>query len=249
MHRIVRSLVVLSVVVLSALAASLPALADDQEKANKEITKVRAMAVDATGRAIVSRALADVTGVKRPELLQVRQSMNLDYGSLFVAEELIKNGAKADDLSAQLRSGKTITQLANDQHANWKQIGADAKKLNSKIDDGIYKHFLNDKADRQRDLEDKYEISRDAVPADMSVDLPKPEIEAAAERFNLWKDRAVAAGGNRHVMDTAEQQAAYSDHDRAGGPTGNGAAGAAAGSNGSVGTTAPAAGGARTGPN
>ena len=244
MHRIVRSLVVLSV-----LAAALPALADDQEKANKEIIKVRAMAVDATGRAVVSRALSDVTGVKRPDLLQQRQSMNLDYGSLFVAEELIKSGAKPEDLAVQLRSGKMIAQLANDQHVNWKQLAADAKKLNSKIDDCLYKHFLNVKADKERDLEEKYDVSRDAVPSDSGVDVPKPEIEAAAERFNMWKDRALAAGGSHHVMDTAEQQAAYSDHDRAGGPVGNGAAGAAAAGNGSVGTPAPAAGGARTGPN
>jgi hypothetical protein len=244
MHRIVRSLAVLFV-----LAAALPALADDQEKANKEINRVRAMAVDATGRAVVSRALSDVTGVKRPDLLQQRQAMNLDYGSLFLAEELIKSGVKPEDLAVQLKSGKTITQVANDQHANWKQVAADAKKLNSKIDDEIYKHFLNDKADRQRDVEDKYEVSRDAVLADSSVDLPKAEIEAAAERFNLWKDRAITAGGNRHVMDTAEQQAAYTDHDRNGGPVGNGAQGAAAAGNGSVGTPAPAAGGARTGPN
>jgi hypothetical protein len=244
MHRIVRSLVVLLIV-----AAALPALADDQEKANKEIIRVRAMAVDATGRAVVSRALSDVSGVNRPELLQMRQSMNLDYGSLFIAEELIKSGVKPEDLAAQLKSGKTVAQLANDQHANWKQFAADAKKLNNKIDDELYKHFLNDKADQERDLKEKYEKSRDAVPADSTAEVPKTEVEAAAERFNMWKDRALAAGGSHHVMDTAEQQAAYSDHDRAGGPVGNGAAGAAAGGNGSVGTPAPAAGGARTGPN
>lgn len=244
MNRTVRSLAVLLV-----LAAALPAFGDDQEKANKEIIKVRAMAVDATGRAVVSRALSDVTGVNRPELWRQREAMNLDYGSLFIAEELMKSGTKSDDLAVQLKAGKTITEVAKEQHANWKQVAADAKKLNSRIDDGIYKHFLNDKADKQRDLDDKYDISRDAVPADASVDLPKPEIEAAAERFNLWKDRAMTAGGNRHTMDTAEQQAAYSDHDRAGGPVGNGAAGAAANGNGSVGTPAPAAGGARTGPN
>jgi hypothetical protein len=244
MNRIIPSLAVVLI-----LGAAVAAFADDQEKANKEIIKVRAMAVDATGRAVVSRAMADVTGVKRPELLQVRELMNLDYGALFVVEELIKNGVKADDLSAQLKSGKTIAQLANDQHANWKQVAADAKKLNSKIDDGLYKHFLNDKPDQERDLADKYEKSRDAVSGDTTADLSKAEIEAAAERFNMWKDRALAAGGSHHVMDTAEQQAAYSDHDRAGGPVGNGAAGAAAGGNGSVGTPAPAAGGARTGPN
>ena len=85
--------------VLLVLAAAMPAFSDDQEKANKEIVKVTAMATDATGRGIVSRAMADVTGVKRPDLLQQRQAMNVSYGSLFVAEELIKSGAKPEDLS------------------------------------------------------------------------------------------------------------------------------------------------------
>lgn len=231
--------------VLLVLTAALPAFSDDQEKANKEIIKVTAMAWDGTGRGIVSRAMSDVTGVKRPDLVQQRQEMNLNYGALFVAEELIKAGMKPEDLAAQLKAGKTITQVANDQHANWKQIAVDAKKLNAKIDDGIYKHFLSGKADQQRDLDDKYEVTRDIVPADHDVDLPKSEIEAAADRFNLWKDRALAAAGHHHEMTTAEQQAAYSDHDRAGGPAGT----PGVGGNGSVGTAAPAAGGARTGPN
>jgi hypothetical protein len=234
---------------LLVLASALPAFCDDQEKANKELVKVTAMATDPTGHAVVSRAMADVTGVKRIDLLQERQTLNVSYGSLFVVQELLKSGAKMEDIAAQLKAGKTITQVANDQHANWKMIAADAKKLNTKIDDGLYKHFLNDKADKQRDLDDKYDVMADTVSADRDADLPKSDIQAAAERYNLWKDRADGDKGHHHVMDTAEQQAAYSDHDRNGGPVGNGAAGAAAGGNGSVGTPAPAAGGARTGPN
>ena len=236
-------------VVLLVLIAAVPAFSDDQEKANKEVIKVTAMAWDGTGRGIVSRAMADMLGVKRPDLLQQRQTMNVSYGALFVAEELIKGGAKVEDIAAQLKAGKTITQVANDLHGNWKQIAVDAKKMNAKIDDGIYKHFLNEKGDKQRDLEDKYDVAYDTVPADHDVDLPKSEIEAAADRFNLWKDRAITAQGNHHTMDTAEQQAAYSDHDRAGGPGGNPGGTKGAGGDGGVGTAAPAAGGARTGPN
>jgi hypothetical protein len=234
---------------LLVLAAAIPAFSDDQEKANKEVVKVTAMATDATGRGIVSRALADVMGVKRPELLQQRQAMNLNYGALFVAEELIESGAKPEDLVAQLKSGKTITQVANDMKANWKQIGADGKKLNARIDDGIYKHFVNEKADKQRDLDEKYEVAHDVVPADASVDLPKSDLEAAAERFGMWRDRAAAAHGTHHVMSVAEEQAAYSDHDRAGGPGGSPGGTSANGGNGSEGTPAPAAGGGRMGPN
>ena len=231
--------------ILLVLTAAMPAFGDDQEKANKELVKVTAMATDPTGHGAVSRAISDVTGVKRADLLQQRQTLNVSYGSLFVVQELLKSGAKMEDIAAQRKAGKTIMQVANDQHANWKLIAADAKKLNAKIDDGLYKHFLNPAVDKQRDLDDKYDVMRDTVSADRDADLPRSEIQAAAERYNLWKDRADAAGGHHHEMDTAEQQAAYSDHDRNGGPVGTpGASG-----NGSVGTPAPAAGGARTGPN
>jgi hypothetical protein len=231
--------------ILLVLTAALPAFSDDQEKANKELVKVTAMATDPTGHAVVSRAIADVTGVKRADLVQQRQMLGVSYGSLFVVQELLKSGAKIEDIAAQRKAGKTIAQIANDQHANWKLIAADAKKLNAKIDDGLYKHFLNPAVDKQRDVSDQYDVMADTVPADRDADLPKAEIQAAAERYGLWKDRAEADKGHHHVMDTAEQQAAYDDHDRNGGPMGTpGAAG-----NGSPGTPAPAAGGARTGPN
>jgi len=233
--------------VLLVLTAALPAFSDDQEKANKELAKVTAMAWDGTGRAIVSHSVSDVTGVKRADLVQQRQALNVNYASLFVVEELIKSGAKMDDITAQLKAGKTIGQVANDQHANWKDIAADTKKLNAKIDDVLYKHFLNPNPDKQRDLDDKYDVARDALPVDRTV--PKPDLEAAADRFNMWKDRALAAQGQHHVMDTADQQAFYSDHSRAGGPTGTPGGGPGAGGSGSPGVEAPAAGGARTGPN
>jgi hypothetical protein len=236
-----------SCTILLVLIAALPAFSDDQSKANKELTKVAAIAWDASARAVVSHAVADVTGVKRAELVQQRQAMNVNYASVFVVEELMKSGAKLEDITAQVKAGKTVTQVADDQHANWKQIAADAKNLNSKIDDSLYKHFLNDKADKQRDLDEKYDITADTVAADH--DVPKPDLEAAAERYNLWKGRAAAAGGNRHELDTATQQAAYSDHARAGGPGGTPGGTAGAGGDGGVGTPAPAAGGARTGPN
>jgi hypothetical protein len=136
-----------------------------------------------------------------------------------------------------------MSQVAGDQHANWKEITADAKKLNAKIDDGLYKHFLNDKADKQRDLDEKYILNDDNVAEDHN--LEKSDIEAAAERFQTWKDRGVKAQGSTHTLDTAEQQAAYYDHNRNGGPEGT----PGQGGNGNVGSQAPAAGGARTGPN
>jgi hypothetical protein len=233
--------------ILLALSAALPAFGDDQDKANKELAKVTAMAWDATGRSAVNRAVADMTRAKRSDLVQQRQTMNLNYGSVFVVQELIKSGAKMDEIAAQLKAGKTIAQVANDNHANWKDIAADTKKLNTKIDEALYKHFLKPGADRQGDLDDKYDANLDLLAKDKEV--PKADLDAAADRYNQWKDRALAAGGPKKGMDKADEQAAYYDHVRNGGPQGTPGSGPTAGGNGSVGSQAPSGGGARTGPN
>jgi hypothetical protein len=166
---------------------------------------------------------------------------------MFLVLELVKGGAKMDDIAAQLKAGKRLGEIARDLHPDWKAIAADAKKLNAKIDDGLFKHFLNEKVDNQRDVADKYVVANDNVPDDHKIE--KSDIDAAAERFQMWKDRAIAAAGKHHQMDTAEQQAAFYDHDRSGGPTGTSGGTAAAGGSGSVGTPAPSGGGGRMGPN
>lgn len=236
-----------SCAILLVLAAAVPAFSDDQDKANKELTKVSAMAWDGVGRSVINRAVADQTGTKRLDLVAQRQKLQLNYGSMFLVLELVKSGAKMDDIAAQLKAGKRIGEIAKEQHPDWKAITADAKKLNAKIDDVLYKHFLNEKADAQHDAADGYIVQNDNIEDDHHVE--KSDVEAAAERFNTWKDRAIAAAGKRHEMDTAEQQAAYVDHDRNGGPVGTSGGTAGAGGNGGVGTPAPSAGGARTGPN
>ena len=174
-------------------------------------------------------------------------ALSINYGSMFIVLELVKGGAKMDDIAAEFKAGKRIGEVARDQHADWKLIAADAKKLNAKIDDGIYNHFLKPKVDAQKDADDKYVVANDNIPEDHNVE--KADIDAAAERFGKWKDQAIAAAGKRHEMDTAEQQAAWVDHDRNGGPVGTSGGTAAAGGNGSVGTAAPSGGGGRMGPN
>jgi len=115
--------------IILALSAALPALADDQQKAEKQVNKVTAMATDPTGRRVVSMTVSDVLNTKRPDVVQERRETGLNYGHLFIAHQLTAGGAKMSDIAAQLKSGKNIYQIGNDQQANWKQIAADAKKL------------------------------------------------------------------------------------------------------------------------
>jgi len=202
--------------VILALTVALSAVADDQQKAEKQVNKVTAMATDPTGRRVVSMTVSDVLNTKRPDVVQERRETGLNYGHLFIAHQLTAGGAKMSDIAAQLKSGKNIYQIGNDQQANWKQIAADAKKLNSKVEDNLYKHFLNDKADRDRELADKYDPNFDKVKADS--DVSKEELASAQDVYVLWRDRA--AGRQGSTLDTADERAARQGHDhvRNGGP-------------------------------
>jgi hypothetical protein len=177
-------------VVLFAFTLALPAFADDQEKAQKEIKKISAIAVDANTRSVVNRSLSEMLNVKRLDLVKERHDLNLNYGDLFLAHQLTAAGAKMDDLAAQLKSGKSIFDIANDQHANWKQIGDAAKKLNKKIDDNTEKWFQNSKKESQRDEADGYVAQQDKVAADSNVD--KQELADAQSRYQHLHDMASA---------------------------------------------------------
>ncbi len=229
-----KSLITCSLAIFLALIFALPASADDQGKVKKETGKMTAMATDGTGRRTVNLSMAEMFNVKRPDLVMERRKTGMNYGSLFVAHELVANGAKMDEIAAQLASGKDIFQVGDDLHANWKQVANDAKKLNGKIDDNLYKHFLDPKADDAKDAADNYALSLDGVKADS--DVKQDEISQAQDRYVMWRDRADAATKRGGKLNTADQNAAYRDNVRSAGPQSQG---------GGAGGAPPAAGGPR----
>ena len=202
-NRIMKRLSYRSITLL-ALAIALPAFADDQQKADKQLHKITALATDATGRRVVSVTVADTIEAKRPDLVTERRTMNLNYGDLFVAHVLVKNGTKMDDIAAQLKAGKKMSQIADERHADWKQIAADAKKLNSKVEDNLYTHFLNGKSLTDRDAAEGYDPMIDGVSADN--DVSKDEIAEAERTYLLWRDRADQKKASN--LDTASEKAA-----------------------------------------
>jgi hypothetical protein len=220
-----------SVVTVLAVAVSLPAMADDQQKAEKQSHKITAMATDANARRIVSMTISDVLGVKRSELLRERRQTGLNYGSLFVAHQLISGGgATMTGIAAELKTGKTIWQIGAEQDATWKKIMAEAKKLNNKIEDNLYKRFVKAEPFTERDEADRYNPDFDVVKADYAV--TQEEIEQAQNTYVFWRNHASARREQR--LDTADEQAARLDHARSGGPQGR---------NAGMGSLPPAAGG------
>jgi hypothetical protein len=170
------------------VALAVTAFADDQEKATKEIKKITSISVDSNMRSIVNRSMADMLKVRRLDLAKERQEMNLNYGGLFLAQQLAASGIKMEDIAAQLKSGKTIFDIANANHANWKQINSEAKKLNKKIDDNIEKYFADTKKQTALNQADDYDAKADKVPADS--DISKDEYADAQKRYQQLHDLA-----------------------------------------------------------
>ncbi len=194
-------------IVILVFMLAIPAFGDDQQKAEKQLHKITAMATDPTGRRVVSSTVADALEAKRVDLVKERRDMNLNYGDVFIAHVLVKNGAKMEDVASQLKAGKDIGQIANADHADWKQIAADAKKLNAKMEDNLYKRFVNGQADAARDLADGYDPMIDGVAADNNV--PKSDISDAERTYLLWRGRADQARESK--LDSSTERAAKAE--------------------------------------
>lgn len=190
---------------LLGIVCAASALADDQHKAEKQLKRITAMATDVNARAIVSRATAEMLKVTRDQLVRERRAMNLNYGEVFLAHQLTAKGAKMLDIALKLTPERNLYRIANDQHADWKEIAAEAKKLNSKIEDSIYKHFLHAKADKERDSAEKYNATLDWVKADAGS--TPAEIVEAQETYILWRNRAGEIGGKGNSVSSSEELA------------------------------------------
>ena len=185
---------------------------DDQQKAEKQLNRISAMAADPTGHRIVSATMADMLQVKRPELVQQRLKMSLSYGSLFLAHQLVAGGANLEDIDSGLQGGKSLSQIAKDRNADWKQILGVAKKLNGKIEEHVYNHFIDDKLDKARDEAEHYDPFADVVKADSNVSAD--DLDAAREVYVRWRELAdKRAGRQGSRLGTADEQMARHGHD------------------------------------
>jgi hypothetical protein len=195
------------------------ASADEQQKTHKALNKLTAMAIDPAGKRAVSMAMSQQLSVTRVELAQRRKAMNLSYGDLFVAYELGKSGTKMDDIAGKIKGGKTVWQTADEQHTDWKQITAEAKKLSGRVDNNLLGHFANRKTETERDRADGYDPLLDSVKAD--GDVSQQEIEDAQQRYIFLRDHAGVV--TDATLDTSTEKSARmvrTDPVRTGGPTG-----------------------------
>ena len=226
--------VFVSFISLTLLLLAVSGFCDEQQKVQKEVTKVTAMAADFHGRRVVNASISEMFNVPRAELVLQRVKTGLNYGKLFLGQELIKRGMTADDLAAKLRVGNAITDIANQQHVDWKQVMEDAKKLNGAIDKNLFDSFLGKKLTLAQDTADHYDVHYDGVKAD--ADLTQQDIANAQNRYLMWKERAANVRKEDHTLSYGDEKIAYSDHVSNSGPQSGGR-----GMSGSGGTSGPGA--------
>jgi hypothetical protein len=226
-----------------ALLAPVPVLANDQQKAQKELNNITAMARDFTGRTIVNLTMSKTFNVPRTTLVQERSETGANYGSLFLAHELAKAGTPWADLATDLKAGKKITEVASEHHVDWKAIAESAKRFNGTVDHNLYNYFIAAKSAPAKTTAapspDQYDVHHDGVKADAD-DASDKEIADAQNRFVAMKDSAAKAKGDNKTQGLADERIGYSDHTQGPGAVGTGAGGSA---NTNTGTTAPGFGG------
>jgi hypothetical protein len=206
-------------VMVIGMLVALPVLGEDQSKAQKQLNRITAMSADPTGRRVVSITISDLLDVKRSELVKQRLQMNLNYGYLFLAHKIMAGGLSAQDLASELKSGKDLIEIANARHGDWKQILAEAKKLNAKIDRHLYEHFVDARDDRQRDKDDKYNLMADVVTADDNVG--PSDFDSAADAYERARDLATRRAGNHpdQNLEPTDSLQFRRDHARDSAPT------------------------------
>jgi hypothetical protein len=210
--RYARLALVLVVAILPVLAS-----ADDQKKADKQLNRITAMAGDLTGRRVVNFSMSEHFKVSSADLVRERRENDLNYGAMFVVQSLVKSGTKMSDIADQLRAGKSLTDIANANHADWKQIADDAKKFNKEVEDNLYDYFLNDRALKGSDSSFVYDPAYDGVKADLNVS--KDDLAQAQDTYVFWRDRATSKKDStlNHSNEQAARQA-KGDPVRNGGP-------------------------------
>jgi len=104
---------------LLALAMAIPSFGDDQQKAEKQLHKITAMATDGTGRRVVSITLADALGAKRLGLLHelvpsaktVAYLANPANPSFRLEVDAVQEAAKAFDVDLQVLNASTDLEI------------------------------------------------------------------------------------------------------------------------------------------
>ncbi len=188
--------------IILVLAAAVPAFSDDQKGAEKQIAKIKAMAWDQTARDAVNKSVADTYKLDRNQLIQARRLMNIDYGSMFLLEEIAAGGVSMDELAGEIKSGKTAVQIANERKVDWKKVQADAKKMNALIEKNLFVQLAKPKTTKKEEAAAKYDPASDGLAVDNEV--PPDQIAEAGDTYHRIQGMATSATKANRIDDAGE---------------------------------------------
>jgi hypothetical protein len=158
----------------------------EARRLDREIKKISLVAVDLDGRRVVNRLMAQQLGVSREQLVEERKQIGLVYGRLFEAHEMARlEGLGFSQVARQVKQGHYLLEISEQQHANLKEILADARKLNKKIDQELDRLEDAIEDEQAEDTAASYDPSDDSLDADM-VDFSPSDI---AQAFNQVHNR------------------------------------------------------------
>lgn len=203
---------------LVAISPALWAGGNEKEarRLDKEIKKISLVAVDLDGRRVVNRVMAQQLGVSREQLVEERKQTGLIYGRLFEAHEMARlEGLVFGQVARQMKQGHYLLEISEQHHADLKEILADAKKLNKKIDEELDRLEDGIEDEQSEDTAASYDPSDDSLDADI-VDFSPTDI---AQAFNQVHNR------ERHLGEGDPNGLAPSRTGVTGGAPGGGAGG------------------------
>jgi len=170
--------------------------ATDQQKTQRELSHISALSSDAATRPVVNAEIAKELNTDRVRLVAERQDMSLSYGNLYLLSELLKGGAKLDDVAAQLKSGKSIADVANASKIDWKKVQKDTKDFEKKLEKSLYDSMVAAKQVKSAKAEpDAYNARADWFPFDQKS-YDNDDIAWAMTTYTHAKEKAASAKGD-----------------------------------------------------
>ena len=188
--------------IILVLAAAVPAFSDDQKGAEKQVAKIKAMAWDQTAREAVNKSVADTYKLDRNQLIQARRLLNIDYGSMFLLQEISATGVSMDELGGEIKGGKTAVQIANERKVDWKKIQADAKKMNALIEKNLFDQLGKPKSTKAAETAAHYDPATDGLAVDNEV--PADQISEAGDTYRRINGMVTDAKKANRIDDAGE---------------------------------------------
>jgi len=163
----------------------------DAKKLDKELKKISLTAAVLDGRRVVNRVMAQQLSVSRKQLVNERRKTGFVYGQLFGAHEVGQlGGMKFDQVAQLMNGGHSLLELSDQHNVDLKQILADAKSLNKKIDRELNRVANGEEDEQADDSADSYDPSDDSLTADTSGFTPAQ----VAQANNQVRSRGAAFG-------------------------------------------------------